>query len=53
MSKQNTFRLIGRTNEFRVVKFYKAAKVIPCVYGVTLDGKFQTSARVADVLWLS
>lgn len=46
------FRLIGRTTEFTAVKFYKAAKFIPCVKGITADGKFQTCARIADVIWL-
>lgn len=49
----NTFRLIGRTTVFRAVKFFKAAGFIPAVQGVTLDGKFQTFPRVADVVWLS
>jgi len=48
-----TFRLISRPNVFRVVRTYKAAGFIPSVYGVTLDGKFQTCARVEDVIKLS
>lgn len=34
---------------FRVVKAYDAAGFIPSLVGVTLDGKRQTAARVADV----
>jgi hypothetical protein len=47
-----TFRLIGRANVFRLVRRYKAAGFIPAVYGVTLDGKLQTWAREADVVFL-
>lgn len=44
------FTLIGRpTMVFRVVKQYKAAGFIPSVIGVTLDGKYQTAARIEDV----
>ena len=34
---------------FRVVRQYRAAGFIPSVYGVSLDGKFQTCARIEDV----
>lgn len=44
-----TFKLIGRTNIFRVTRTYLAAGFIPSVVGVTLDGKYRTVARVADV----
>jgi hypothetical protein len=47
-----TFRLIGRTTVFRLVK-RSAYSGIDCVLGHTLDGKFQTVARVADIVWLS
>lgn len=43
------FKLIGRETVFRVVKRYDAAGFIPAVIGVTLDGKFQTAARIEDV----
>jgi hypothetical protein len=44
------FTLIGYpTLIFRVVRFYDAAGFIPSVVGVTLDGKRQTVARIADV----
>lgn len=52
MTKPRTFRLISRPNVFRVVREYKAAGFIPSVVGVTLDGKFQTVARAADVIFL-
>ena len=43
-----TFTLIGRpTLVFRVVRWFTMAG-IECVYGVTLDGKLQTTARVVD-----
>lgn len=45
-----TFTLTGRpTLFFRVLREYVAAGCIPCVIGVTLDGKRQTFARLADV----
>lgn len=45
------FTLIGRPHGpiFRVVRAYKAAGSIPSYYGISLDGKWQTCARVADV----
>ena len=45
----DTFRLIGRTNIFRAIKVYDAAGFIPSVVGISLDGKFQTVARIVDV----
>jgi hypothetical protein len=44
----DTFKLLGRTVIFRAVKLYDAAGFIPSVVGVSLDGKYQTVARVAD-----
>jgi len=38
---------------FKAVRFYDAAGFIPSVVGVTLDGKRQTVARVADVVPVS
>lgn len=48
-----TFRLIGRATVFRVTREYLAAGFIPSVVGVSLDGKWQTHARVVDVVALS
>lgn len=43
------FTLIGRpTLIFTTVKVYKAAGIIPSVYGVTADGR-TTCARIEDV----
>lgn len=36
---------------FDVVKFYKAAGFIPSVIGRTADGRYQTAARVVDVVF--
>lgn len=47
-----TFRLIGRTTVFKLVKRGPYSG-IDCVLGHTLDGKFKTVARVADIEWLS
>lgn len=47
------FRLISRTTEFVVENEFLAAGFIPAVRGVTLDGKFQTCPRIADITWLS
>jgi len=45
------FTLIGRpTMIFKVVReFNMLGGTLPCVKGVTLDGKRQTVARVVDV----
>lgn len=45
-----TFRLLGRALDFRTVRRFDYFG-IPCVYGITLDGKWQTTARVADVVF--
>ncbi len=46
-----TFTLIGRpTLRFQLLRAFKACGVIPCVYGVTECGRYQTTARVADVV---
>lgn len=47
-----TFKLIGRTNVFRVVRRVTIAG-IACVVGQTLNNKYQTVARVIDVEWLA
>jgi hypothetical protein len=47
-----TFRLVGRATVFKLVKQHTYFG-IECVTGHTLDGKFQTTARVADILWLN
>lgn len=44
------FRLLGQTTRFMVVRVYLAAGFIPSVYGETLDGKYGTCARVADII---
>ena len=45
------FTLISRpTLLFRVDRFYQAAGNILSVVGITLDGKYSTVARVADVI---
>lgn len=46
------FKLIGQTTVFVLRRQYLAADFIPSVVGVTEDGKRQTTAREADVLWL-
>ena len=46
------FRLIGRTTVFRVVKQYRFGDT-RCVKGYTLDGKFQTVARIKDIIILA
>lgn len=46
------FILQGNTTVFTLVKRYEAAGFIPSVIGHTLDGKRQTAARVADIIWL-
>lgn len=47
------FRLIGRQTVFEVVEEYVNIIGSPCVYGHTLDGKYQTHARVVDITWLN
>ena len=47
------FRLIGRTTRLRVVRKYSAAGFLPAVVGHTIDGKFQTAARIADIIPLT
>jgi hypothetical protein len=47
------FKLIGRPSIiFNVVKEYLAAKTIPSVKGISECGKYQTYARIADVVIL-
>ena len=44
------FKLMSTTGPtFRAIRLYKAAGFIPAVYGQTLDGKLQTSARIVDI----
>lgn len=51
----DTFTLIGRpTLVFQVVRRYSIGNgrdAIRCVVGVTLDGRWRTVARVADVVF--
>lgn len=47
-----TFRLIGQATVFRAVYECLAAGFIPAVYGETLDGKFKTQPRIADIIKL-
>lgn len=47
------FRLIGRTNVFRLTRRFRHAAGMPCVTGETLDGKFITTARLADVQFIT
>jgi len=44
------FKLISRDMTFNVVKEYLAAGFIPSVKGVSVCGRFETCARVADVV---
>lgn len=44
------FKLIGHGKVFRVVKTYQAAGFIPAVVGVSLCGRFKTTARIADIV---
>ena len=46
------FRLISQTTVFMVRRVYLAAGFIPSVYGETLDGKYATCARIADIIIL-
>jgi hypothetical protein len=50
------FRLIGQTTVFKVARLFgmfdhvsEQPGAIDCVIGITLDGKFTTRARIADV----
>lgn len=47
-----TFRLIGNTTVFKVVS-HSTYIGIECVTGHTLVGRKQTTARVADIAWLT
>lgn len=47
-----TFRLIGNTTRFALVRTFKSAGVIPAVVGISLDGKRKTIAGEADIIWL-
>lgn len=53
MKINSKFRLIGNTTEFRAVALPMVAGFIPSVIGHTLDGKRQTTARIADVIELA
>ena len=46
------FRLIRTATVFIVAKEYLAAGFIPSVHGISLCGKKQTCARIADIIWL-
>ena len=45
-----TFRLIGRTNIFEAISFYRIGD-INCVFGITdINGTpYRTNARIADI----
>ena len=44
------FTMIGRAGMvFRATHFYRAAGFIPSVNGVSLDGRFMTTARMDDI----
>lgn len=45
------FKLIGRDNIFETVR--QSTDWFDCVHGITLDGKSQTMARVADVEFIN
>lgn len=48
------FALIGRPAVvFHVVRRFMMHDFIDCVHGHTLDGKLQTTARVADITWIT
>jgi hypothetical protein len=46
------FRLLGRTTVFILVNYFYVLDDVRCVHGETADGKFQTNARVEDVMFL-
>lgn len=52
LMRGDVFRLIGRTTEFVVTQLYMAAGDIPAVVGWSVDGKYTTTARTADVILL-
>ena len=43
------FRLIGHGKVFRVVRQFTMLGYVRCVYGISLDGRWQTTARIVDV----
>lgn len=53
LNKGDVFRLIGHAREFSVCTTYLAAGFIPSVKGVSTDGRFQTIARIADVIQIN
>jgi hypothetical protein len=44
------FRTIGCTRVYRIVRRSMVLGFIPAVIGVSLDGKYKTEARVADII---
>lgn len=46
------FRLIGRVNVFIVIANAVTCTGSPCVIGHTLNGRFQTTARIDDIIFL-
>lgn len=53
LNMSRSFRLIGRTVVFTITREYMVCGTIRCVKGVSLCGKYQTCARIADVEFLS
>ena len=50
IERGSLFRLASQATVFRATRAYMAAGFIPSVHGVTLDGKRQTCARIADII---
>src|SRR5712692_4863501 len=50
IERGSLFRLTSQATVFRATRAYLAAGFIPSVHGVTLDGKRQTCARIADII---
>lgn len=44
------FELIGRRQRFMVLSYYAPLWGVPCVNGITPDGKYRTSARLEDII---
>lgn len=48
---KNTFTLIGYpATVFRIVRRYFVLGDVPCVHGISTCGRYQTCARIADVV---
>jgi hypothetical protein len=46
------FRLLSQQTVFEALRSYRNIAGIDCVLGRTLDGKFETAARIVDVVRL-